>query len=276
VPDSNLAELYKLLVTANHILHFQHVVDAYGHISVRHPERPEVYIMSGSSAPALVESPADFIHYNVSDSSPLDPNAKKGYQERYIHGELFKRFPDINCVIHSHSEAVLPYATNGVPMRPAFHIGGFLGTHVPIWDIVQHYEKDDPQDMLVNSTKLGGALASKFAERTSVQGGIRNSPDYNVVLMQNHGFTTLGTSIPQAVYRAVYTHVNAGVQSTAIMVRNAHLSNSAIQRSESSELRYLNADQVIACQKMNDKTQERPWALWEREVETSPLYRNKA
>ena len=117
-----------MLITANHILHYQNVVDAYGHVSFRHPDKPNVFIMSGDKAPALVSSPSDLIEYRVSDSSPVDPNVKKGYQERFIHSELYKRFPDINSAVHSHSHAVLPYTMNGVAMQPAFHIAGFLGT----------------------------------------------------------------------------------------------------------------------------------------------------
>jgi ribulose-5-phosphate 4-epimerase/fuculose-1-phosphate aldolase len=83
--------------------------------------------MSGSVAPALVESPDDLISYHVSDSSPVNPNADKGYLERFIHGELYKRYPGVNCVIHSHSEAVLPYASTQVPLVPVFHMAGFLG-----------------------------------------------------------------------------------------------------------------------------------------------------
>jgi ribulose-5-phosphate 4-epimerase/fuculose-1-phosphate aldolase len=116
------------LITAYHILHYQNVVDAYGHVSFRHPDKPDVFIMSGDKALALVSSPSDLIEYHVSDSSPVDPNAKKGYQERFIHSELYKRFPDINSVVHSHSQAVVPYTMNGVAMQPAFHIAGFLGT----------------------------------------------------------------------------------------------------------------------------------------------------
>jgi ribulose-5-phosphate 4-epimerase/fuculose-1-phosphate aldolase len=102
-------------------------VDAYGHISVRHPDNPDVYIISGSLAPALVESSTDFIHYHVADSTPINPEAKQGYQERHIHGEIYKRFPSVMSVIHSHSEAVLPYTMNRVSMLPAFHMAGFLG-----------------------------------------------------------------------------------------------------------------------------------------------------
>jgi ribulose-5-phosphate 4-epimerase/fuculose-1-phosphate aldolase len=87
--------------------------------------------MSGDRAPALVSSPFDLIEYKISDSSPVGLSSKKGYQERFIHSEIYKRYPGVNSVIHSHSEAVLPYTMNGVPMKPAFHIAGFLGQFHP-------------------------------------------------------------------------------------------------------------------------------------------------
>jgi ribulose-5-phosphate 4-epimerase/fuculose-1-phosphate aldolase len=62
----------------------------------------------------------------------VDPKSKKGYQERFIHSEIYKRFPHVNSVVHSHSEAVLPYTMSGVPMRPTFHIAGFLGNRLPL------------------------------------------------------------------------------------------------------------------------------------------------
>ena len=83
--------------------------------------------MCGYLAPAIVTSSDDLIEYWVKDSSPIDPNAKKGYSERFIHGELFRMYPAINCVVHSHAEAVLPYVTSGVPLLPVFHMAGFLG-----------------------------------------------------------------------------------------------------------------------------------------------------
>jgi len=83
--------------------------------------------MCGYMAPALVTSANDLIQYQVSDSSPVDPGAKKGYSERFIHGEMYKMFPEVNCVVHSHAEAVLPYVTSGVPLMPVFHMAGFLG-----------------------------------------------------------------------------------------------------------------------------------------------------
>ncbi|KAF7957435.1 hypothetical protein EAE96_003019 [Botrytis aclada] len=257
--------IIQTLIHANHILHHRNSVDAYGHVSVRHPDNPGIFIMSASTAPALVSSISDLVHYNVSDGAPVDPKAKKGYQERFIHSEIYKRFSEINCVIHSHAEAVIPYTMNGVQMRPIFHMAGFLGDHAPSFYITELYTSNDRQDFLVNSGRFGSALAEKFSKPES------STQDYNVVLMANHGFTTVGSSIKQAIYRAVYTQINAGLQAKALMLRNAEGGVADL-----GPIRFLNAEQASGSEKFNDDTAERPWQLWVREVEASPLYQNEA
>jgi hypothetical protein len=137
------------------------------------------------------------------------------------------------------------------------------GTHVPIYDIVPLYIESDQQDMLVNSVKFGSSLASTFSSPFS------KSPEHNVVLMANHGFTTLGTSIKQAVYRAIYTQVNASVLTNAITLRNAAIGAGV---NVEGEVRYLNAEQTVGSLKMNEASQDRPWRLWVREVEACGLY----
>jgi ribulose-5-phosphate 4-epimerase/fuculose-1-phosphate aldolase len=122
-----LAKLHRTFISACHILHYHKVLDAYGHLSVRHPTQPDVFIMSRYIAPGTISSPRDLVEYYVADASPVDPNAPGGYSERSIHSEILKRYPDVHCVIHSHSEAVLPYTFSHVPLQPCFHMAGFLG-----------------------------------------------------------------------------------------------------------------------------------------------------
>ena len=256
-----------MLVTANHILHFHGAVDGFGHISVRHPERPDVYIMCGYMPPALVENADDLIEYYVDGSAPVDPNAKKGYSERFIHGEVFKRYPDVQCVVHSHAEAVLPYVTSTVPLLPMYHMGGFLGTEVPVWDIAPLYEDSYQQDMLVNNERLGASLAAKFSSSST-----GTAPEKNVVLMKRHGYTTHGKDIATAVYRTVYTLINAGVQTNATLVQAASSEAGLVDTATVSGLSERHAKD---CQTMTEATQDKSWRLWVREVEASPLYRNK-
>jgi ribulose-5-phosphate 4-epimerase/fuculose-1-phosphate aldolase len=138
------------------------------------------------------------------------------------------------------------------------------GTHVPVHDILPLYQNGDQQDMLINTERFGSSLAAAFSDDES------SSADHSVVLMANHGFSAVGNSIKQAVYRAIYTHINAGVQANAITLRAAQGSESM----GNSGLRYLNQRQTIGSQKMNDATEDRPWGLWQREVEVAPLYVN--
>lgn len=274
--DASLKDIQHTLITANHILHHNHVVDAYGHISVRHPTNPDWFIMSGSMAPALVSSPADLVTYRVEDALPVEPNVPKGYQERFIHSEILKRYPDVNSVVHSHSTEVLPFAVGnvGVQMAPVFHIAGFLGsTGTPVWNIAELYTgaPGERRDLLVKSEREGAALAKEFAGPGPEKSSLANA----VVLMRSHGFSTVGKNIKQAVFRAVYTHINAGVQSKAILLNGAG-AVAAANSNQSGDLVYLNDAEVEGCSEMGNITAGRPWGLWEREVEANPLYVNRA
>lgn len=158
------------------------------------------------------------------------------------------------------------------------------------------YQPGDQQNMLVNSERFGSALAAKFSSTSLVD---KTDHDHNVVLMSNHGFTVVGSSVKQAVYRAVYTRINASIQSQALMLRSAaSFMSSALSdtgdvpssstasisgsgnsglRGEGSgglgEMRFLDKkEQSEGCMKMNDSSQDRPWALWVKEVKSCPLY----
>lgn len=255
---TNRLQTLRLLVTANHILNLHGAVDGFGHVSVRHPENPNVYIMCGYMPPALVEGPDDLIEYYVNGSDPVDPNAPRGYSERFIHGEIFKRYPGVNSVVHSHAESVLPYAVTTTPMVPVYHMSGFLGGPVPVWDIVPLYSDDDQQDMLVNNETLGASLARMFSpEETSL-------PDRTVVIQKHHGYSTWGPDIQTAVYRAIYTLINAGVQTNAVNVQDG------------GKVEGLSERHAADCKKMTEATQDKSWRLWSREVESLPLYVNRA
>jgi len=120
-------ELFSTLIAANHILHYHQVVDAYGHISVRNPQDPNTFFLSKSLAPALVSGRDDLEEYRVSDASAVNPDAPKGYAERFIHSEIYKKFKGVNSVVHAHSEVVLPFSITSIPLRPVFHMGGVVG-----------------------------------------------------------------------------------------------------------------------------------------------------
>ena len=141
--------------------------------------------MSRYIVPATISSERDLTEYvYVKEAEqPVDPSSPKGYSERCIHSEILKRFPEVQAVIHSHSEAVLSYSISGVPFRAAFHMAGSLGTDTPVFDIGELYEDGNRKDKLVRNTRSGAALAEHFAPVHVEQ------PVRAVVLMRGHGFT---------------------------------------------------------------------------------------
>src|SRR5215218_3875383 len=90
--DSLLADL----VSANHILFDQGVVDAFGHVSVRHDQQADRFLMARNMAPGLVHS-GDIVQY-AHDGTPLDAGDRRSYLERFIHGSIYRARPDVIAV----------------------------------------------------------------------------------------------------------------------------------------------------------------------------------
>src|SRR5262249_15844828 len=145
------------LVAANRILANEGVLDAYGHVSIRHPSHPSRYLLSRSRAPVLVTA-EDIVEYDL-DSVPIDARGRASVLERFIHGEVYKVRPDVGAVIHSHSPAVIPFSVTEVPMRPLYHQSTFLYGGVPVWDI-RDVDSPDAAALLVRDGLLGKSLAA--------------------------------------------------------------------------------------------------------------------
>ncbi|KAL3429927.1 class II aldolase and Adducin N-terminal domain-containing protein [Aspergillus tetrazonus] len=260
----SIPSVLRTLITGCHILHYHGILDAYGHLSVRHPDKNDTFLMPRNIAPALLSSAADIIEYRVEDAGPVDPNSPAGYVERYIHSEIYKRYPEIKSVIHSHSAAVLPFTITAVDLRPCVHMGGFLGKKVPKFDIAQVYTEEDVRDLLIRNQRLGEHLAACFAEQ--------RQESYNpVVLMRGHGFTVAGASIEESVFRAIYTAENARVQSASLSLQLA-AGTGPLKQGQS--LYHLEEAELNAVTQMTQWSMMRPWQLWVREVEAGGLYKN--
>jgi ribulose-5-phosphate 4-epimerase/fuculose-1-phosphate aldolase len=222
------------LVTANHILADQGVVDGFGHISVRSEINPNHYYMARSMAPALVTA-ADIVEYDM-DSNPLDAGERKSYLERFIHGEILKARPGVKSVIHSHATDLIPFGITATPMRPVYHMSSFLGGGVPVFDI---RAVAGPTDLLVRNATLGQALARTLGDKA-------------VCLMRGHGAVMVGGDIHQAVFRAVYTGINAKLQAEA---------------QKMGPVTFLADDEAALAAHTNDGQIGRTWDLWKRKVE---------
>jgi ribulose-5-phosphate 4-epimerase/fuculose-1-phosphate aldolase len=218
------------LVAGSRILAMHEVLDAYGHISARSDRRPEHFIMSCSRAPALV-SAADLMELGP-DSEPATGDKRKGFIERYIHGEIYRRRPDVMAVVHSHSASVIPFGVTRTRLRPVYHMGAFLWSGAPVFDIRKE-RKDN--DLLVRDRPLGKALAETLGECTCV-------------LMRGHGMTVVADTIPAVVYRAIYTEMNARLQMQAMQLEGP--------------IEFVSDEEGRRSWAANSGTLERPWELW--------------
>src|SRR6059036_1692510 len=185
------------LVVANRILANEDVVDAYGHVSVRHPAHAARYLLARSLSPELVERD-DIMEFEL-DGTPVG-DSRQPYLERFIHGAIYEARPDVQAVVHAHAEAVLPFTISATPLRPVVHMASFIGARIPVWDI--HDNFGDTNLLVVNMTQGRDLARGLGAER--------------VVLMRGHGFSAAGRSLPEAIRIAVYMPLNARVLSEAL------------------------------------------------------------
>jgi ribulose-5-phosphate 4-epimerase/fuculose-1-phosphate aldolase len=223
------------LVSANHILYLEGVVDGFGHVSVRDEKDPERFLLARSIAPAGVTA-SDIMAFGL-DGEPLDARGRKPYLERYIHSEIYRVRPDVSAIVHSHSPSLIPFGVTGTQLKPLYHMSGFLGAGAPVFEI---REAGGPAtDMLIRDRKLGAALAKTLGPAA-------------FALMRGHGSVAVGTTLKQVVYRAIYAEVNARLQSEAMRL---------------GEVTYLNAAEAAGATRANDEVIDRPWELWKNKAQ---------
>lgn len=194
----DLKSVVRKLVAANRILAMEGVVDAFGHISVRHPDNPNRYLMSCSRSPELVQV-ADIMEFDM-NSDPVDARGRQPYLERFIHGAVLHARKDVHSVVHNHSYEVIPFGVSQTPLRPIFHSAGRIGAHVPVWDIRDRF---GDTKMLVENMDHGRDLVACLGSNT-------------VALMRGHGCVVTAASIEDVVLTSIYLRVNARLQIDAM------------------------------------------------------------
>lgn len=226
------------LVAASRILAHEGVFDALGHVSVRHPDNPQRYLMSRSLAPALVTA-SDILEYDL-DSNAVDGQGKELFLERFIHGEMYKARSDVMAVIHSHSPTTIPFSISRTPLQPVFNGSAFLSPSVPVFDIRQ---AAGMTDLLIGNGDLGKALSATLGQHA-------------VALLRGHGNVVVGETVQQAVYRAIQTELNARLQLQAATL--------------TGPLIFLAPEEAV---KVNARSKpeatqiRRTWELWKRKIQ---------
>ena len=221
------------LAVANRILANEGVVDGFGHVSVRDARRPDRFLLARSMAPALV-TPKDVMQFDLAGNA-IDPRGRQPYLERVIHGSIYKARSDVMAVVHSHSPSIIPFGVTPQKLRPVFHMSGFLGDEVPVWDI---HDVSGDTNLLVTSVAQGDDLARTLGQNL-------------VALMRGHGSVAVGPTLQHAVYRAVYAEINARLQAEALKL---------------GPVKYLAPNEGRLARETQDKVLGRAYELWARKA----------
>jgi ribulose-5-phosphate 4-epimerase/fuculose-1-phosphate aldolase len=193
VPNK-LDEARSLLARANRMIANEGVLDAFGHVTIRHPTDPRRYLMSYSRGPELVQ-PEDILEFTL-DSQIVKPVEMRLYGERVIHGEIYKARPEVNAVCHHHAPSILPFCISGAELKPVYHLGATLGEKVPFWDARDDFGNTN---LIVAKPEEGASLARALG------------PNW-IVLMRRHGATVAGKTLEELTFRTIYTARNAAMQ----------------------------------------------------------------
>ena len=199
-PEQLIAEQKLMLAQANRILEHEGVLSGPGHVSCRHPTRPDRYLMSRMTPPASTV-PSDILEFDL-DSRPVAPlGDTRVYSERFIHGQFYKHRPDVNGVVHSHAPDVLPFTVTDTPLKPVIIDATVLGTRVPLWDIRDRF--GDATDVMVTDNDRAADL-------------VRVAGDASAVLMRGHGYVAVAPSLMSVTHLAIKTQLNAQVEERAL------------------------------------------------------------
>jgi HCOMODA/2-hydroxy-3-carboxy-muconic semialdehyde decarboxylase len=222
------------LAAASRILVDQGVFDAAGHVSMRHPEDADRFLMSRSLAPELVT--ADDIMEFTLDCVPSGDDPRKPFIERYLHGGIYRKRPDVMAVAHGHSAAVIPFGLVNTAMRATYHNAAFLAAGVPVFDIRERF---GATDIVISSAERGAALADAL-------------DDKSVLLLRAHGFVAVAPDLQSAVFRAIFTEVSARVQLQAAVL--------------GGPMAALDEEEGRKADAINLATVGRSWELWKKRV----------
>ena len=228
-----LASVIDDLVAANRILAGMGVLDGFGHVSARHPERADHYLLSRSLAPELVTR-ADIMTYDLASKAQGD-DTRVPYLERFIHSEIYKARSDVNAIVHCHTPSIIPFGASTVRLQPIYLMSSFIAKGVPVFEI---RDAGGMTDMLVSDGRLGRALAQVLADKPAA-------------LMRGHGAVVVGHTIPTVVGRSIYLDVNARLQAEAIALEG--------------KVTYLDSEEARRWDAANG-TYDRAWELWKRKA----------
>jgi len=163
-----------------------------GHISVRHPRNPDVFLIKRSGIGLEeVRAPSDIVTVDFSGRRVAGTGAI--HKEWPIHAEIYRARRDVRAVVHAHPTYAVALSLAGTPLKPAGQPGAFFPDGVAIFD-----ETTDIITTREMAARMAAALGSADA-----------------LILKGHGVVVCGRSIEEACVGSVLLERAARIQSIA-------------------------------------------------------------
>ena len=162
-----------------------------GHISFRLPDNPSLFFMKPHSMGLDEITMRNILTIDL-DGKVVAGSARR-HSEVYIHSEIFRARPDVNCVIHTHPPYSIAFSATGRPMKAYSQPGALFYEALGFYtDTIN----------LIRTAELGAGVARALGP-------------HRAVLLKNHGVVVTGKSIEEAVIGTIMLENAAMIQLAA-------------------------------------------------------------
>jgi L-fuculose-phosphate aldolase len=151
----------------------------WGHISARLPDNPNRFLMKPGCIGVEEMTPDNIITVDIEGEKVSGDWPR--HNEVFIHSEVLRARPDVNCVIHTHPEHVVAFSSLGKPLAAISNDGTMFSAGVPVFS--------ETTDLIVNQAR-GKAVAKSLGQGS-------------ILILRNHGLVAAGQTIEEAVFVAV-------------------------------------------------------------------------
>ncbi|HUC61041.1 MAG TPA: class II aldolase/adducin family protein [Alphaproteobacteria bacterium] len=174
------ASLRKTLIEAGRILAAEGQGDLiWGHVTARLPSDPERFLMKPARIGLEEMSARNIITIDLKGEKVA--GAAPRHNEVFIHTEIMRVRPEIQCVVHTHAPHAVAFFSLGKPILPVGHHGAVFAGWMPVFSETTN---------LIVTPELGRAVA-------------RTLGPHAALALRNHGIVTAGRTIEEAVMYAV-------------------------------------------------------------------------
>lgn len=186
---ANIKELKEKLAYSCNILAMEgHWDNILGHVSFRIPGQNRILMKPHSFGFEEIR-PQHIIVVDIETGKKVDGKYER-HSEVFIHTEIMKARPDVNCVVHSHPPYATAFGALGQRIRPVSHEGVIFHEGLPIFDYTTQ---------LIRTPELGVEVAKSLGQCRGL-------------LMKNHGSTVVGETIEVATLYAIFLEKAARIQ----------------------------------------------------------------